>query len=140
MALTIGQLGKATGTNVETIRYYERIGLLPKPVRTNGNYRSYGGAELGRLSFIRRARDLGFPLDQVRALLALSDDRSNDCSNIDRMAQQHLGEVERKIADLVALRRELKAVISSCGGGKVADCRIVEALAPEGWDKPERGT
>jgi Cu(I)-responsive transcriptional regulator len=130
MALTIGDLGKATGTNAETIRYYERIGLLPKPPRTSGNYRDYGQAELGRLSFIRRARDLGFSLDQVRALLGLSDDRARDCADVDRIAEAHLLEVDRKLADLTALRRELKAVIDSCGGGSVADCRIIEALAP----------
>jgi DNA-binding transcriptional MerR regulator len=79
MALTIGDLGKTTRTKVETIRYYERIGLLPEPPRTSGNYRDYGQCELGRLSFIRRARDLGFSLDQVRALLGLSDDRTRDC-------------------------------------------------------------
>jgi Cu(I)-responsive transcriptional regulator len=130
MALTIGDLGKATGTKAETIRYYERIGLLPKPPRTSGNYRDYGQAELGRLSFIRRARDLGFSLDQVRALLGLSDDRMRDCADVDRIAEAHLLEVDRKLADLTALRRELKAVIDSCGGGSVADCRIIEALAP----------
>jgi Cu(I)-responsive transcriptional regulator len=130
MALTIGDLGKATATKVETIRYYERIGLLPKPPRTSGNYRDYGQAELGRLSFIRRARDLGFSLDQVRALLGLSDDRSRDCAGVDRIATAHLAEVDRKIADLTALRRELRAVIDSCDGGLVADCRIIEALGP----------
>jgi len=131
MALTIGDLGKATGTKIETIRYYERIGLLPKPPRTRGNYRNYGSAELGRLSFIRRARDLGFSIDQVRALLALSDDRQRDCATVDRIAAEHLREVERKLADLAALRRELKAVIDSCEGGTVADCRIIEALGPD---------
>lgn len=126
----IGDLGKATNTKVETVRYYERIGLLPKPVRSSGNYRTYGAAELGRLSFIRRARDLGFSLDQVRALLSLSDDRTCDCAGIDRIANEHLREVDRKLADLGALRRELKAVIESCDGGTVAECRIIEALAP----------
>lgn len=130
MALTIGDLGKATNTKVETVRYYERIGLLPKPPRSTGNYRSYGAVELGRLSFIRRARDLGFSLDQVRALLGLSDDRSCDCAGIDRIANEHLREVDRKIADLKALRRELKAVIDSCDGGSVGECRIIEALGP----------
>ncbi len=130
MALTIGDLGKATGTKVETVRYYEKIGLLPKPPRTGGNYRDYGEAELGRLSFIRRARDLGFSLDQVRALLKLSDDEGHDCAGIDRIAHAHLLEVDRKLADLTALRRELKAVIDSCQGGIIADCRIVEALGP----------
>lgn len=130
MVITIGDLAKSTGTKVETIRYYERIGLLPTPARTHGNYRSYGEAELGRLSFIRRGRDLGFSLDQVRALLALSDDHLQDCANIDAIARTHLQEVERKIADLSALRRELKAVLTSCKGGTVGDCRIIETLGP----------
>lgn len=131
MALTIGDLGKATNTKVETVRYYERIGLLPKPARTSANYRDHGQTELGRLSFIRRARDLGFSLDQVRALLKLSDDRACDCAGIDRIANEHLHEVDRKLADLASLRKELKAVIASCDGGIVGDCRIIEALAPD---------
>jgi Cu(I)-responsive transcriptional regulator len=130
MALTIGEMGKATNTKIETIRYYERISLLPKPPRTTNNYRDYGKAALARLSFIRRSRDLGFSLDQVRALLSLSDDRSCDCAGIDGIANEHLLEVDRKIADLQALRRELKAVIDSCDGGTVAECRIIEALGP----------
>lgn len=130
MALTIGDLGKATGTKVETIRYYERIGLLPKPPRTSGNYRDYGSAELGRLSFVRRARDLGFSLDQVRALLDLSDDRQRDCASVDILANEHLAEIDRKLADLKALRRELSSLIASCQGGTVSECRILEALAP----------
>jgi Cu(I)-responsive transcriptional regulator len=128
--LTIGQLAKATATQVETIRYYEKIGLLAAPPRTAGNYRSYGQRELARLSFIRRARDLGFPLDQVRALLALSDDRCQDCATVDTIATEHLREVDRKIADLTALRRELSALVASCKGGAIAECRILEALAP----------
>lgn len=130
MAFTIGDMGKATGTKIETIRYYERIGLLPKPSRTSSNYRDYGQAELARLSFVRRARDLGFSLDQVRALLSISGDRSGDCAGIDRIATEHLLEVDRKLADLTALRKELKAVIESCAGGTIADCRIIEALGP----------
>jgi Cu(I)-responsive transcriptional regulator len=132
MAHTIGELAKATGTKVETVRYYEKIGLLPKPARTSSNYRDYGTAALGRLSFIRRARDLGFSLDQVRGLLAMSDDRTRDCAGIDALASQHLREVDRKLADLAALRRELKAVIESCHGGTIAQCRIIEALGPAG--------
>ena len=130
MTLTIGDLGRATRTKTETIRYYERIGLLPKPPRTAGNYRDYGSAELGRLSFIRRARDLGFSLEQVRALLRLSDDQQCDCSGIDQIAREHLREVDRKLVDLIALRRELKLLVESCEGGTVAECRIVEALGP----------
>lgn len=130
-ALSIGDLGKATGTTVETIRYYERIGLLPAPARSGaGRYRSYGKDQLGRLSFVRRARDLGFTLDQVRHLLDLADDRSRDCAAVDAIARRHLAEVERKIADLEALRRELADLVGQCGHGTVAECRIIEALSP----------
>lgn len=130
--MKIGELAKATATKVETVRYYEQTGLLPSPARTSGNYRSYSEEHLARLSFIRRARDLGFSIEQVRALLDLSDDRSRDCATIDRIATEHLREIDRKLADLTALRRELSALITSCGGGTVAQCRIIEALAPAG--------
>ena len=130
MALTIGDLGKATNTKVETIRYYERIGLLAKPDRTGGNYRAYGQDALARLSFIRRARDLGFSLDQVRELLTLASQDQRDCGSVDAIANSHLAEIDRKLADLAALRRELSAVIASCTGGKIAECRILESLAP----------
>lgn len=126
----IGDLAKRTGTKVETIRYYERIGLLPAPGRTAGNYRAYDLGHLGRLSFIRRARDLGFSLDQVRALLGLADQRDRSCVAVDAIARQHLAEVERKLADLTALRAELADVIGRCGQGTVAECRIIETLAP----------
>ena len=132
--MRIGELGKATATKVETIRYYEQTGLLPPPARTISNYRSYGEAHMARLSFIRRARDLGFGIEQVRALLDLADDRTRDCATVDRIATAHLEAVDRKIADLTALRRELTALIGSCKGGLVADCGIVEALGPTvGW-------
>ncbi len=128
--LAIGDLAKRTGTKVETIRYYERIGLLPAPGRTEGNYRSYDERHLGRLSFVRRARDLGFSLDQVRELLGLADDRDRSCEAVDVIARQHLAEVERKIEALTALREELADVIGRCRRGTVAECRIIEALAP----------
>lgn len=130
MGLTIGKLSNATGTKPVTIRFYEKSGLLGKPDRTGGNYRAYGQADLDRLSFIRRARNLGFSIEQVRALLTLSDDAKQDCARVDEIAGEHLREVERKLADLKALRRELKAVITSCSGGTVGDCRIIETLAP----------
>lgn len=128
--LTIGDLAKARGTRVETVRYYERIGLLPVPVRTAGNYRTYAAWHLGRLSFIRRARPLGFSLDQVRELLALADQRERSCEAVDAIAGEHLAEVERRITDLKALRRELSDIIGQCRQGTVAECRIIEALAP----------
>lgn len=135
---TIGELAAATGTKVETTRYYERIGLLAAPRRTRGNYRAYANADLARLSFIRRARDLGFGLDKVRELLGLSDQKHLSCEAVDVIARAHLAEVDRKIADLKALRRELDSVISQCGCGTIADCKIIEALAPPGVRRPRR--
>jgi Cu(I)-responsive transcriptional regulator len=128
--LSIGELARITNTKIVTVRYYERIGLLPPPARTSGNYRAYARRHLERLSFIRRGRDLGFSLDEVRALLRLSDDRSQSCAEVDRIARLHLSEVERKLADLVSLRTQLKQLIGQCRQGTVADCRIIEALAP----------
>ena len=128
--MKIGELATITGTKAETIRFYEKIGLLAEPARTGGNYRAYGPAHLSRLSFIRRSRDLGFSLEQVRALLSLSDDRSQPCEAIDSMAREHLRAVDAKIADLMALKRELEALVGQCDSGSVSDCRIVEALEP----------
>ena len=130
----IGDLANRTDTKVETIRYYERIGILPAPDRTSGNYRSYGLEHLGRLSFIRRARDLGFSIEKVRHLLSLSDQRNRSCSSVDAIARKHLADVDRKIVDLRALRRELSSIIDRCGRGTIADCRIIEALSPERSD------
>lgn len=129
--LTIGDLARTTATKIETIRYYERIGLMPRPPRTGaGNYRSYTDGHLARLSFVRRSRDLGFTLDQIRALLALADQRDRDCEAVDAIARDRLVDVERKIADLTALRRELRDLIGQCRHGTVAECRIIEALSP----------
>lgn len=128
--MKIGELAAATTTKVETVRYYEKIGLLASPARTLANYRSYGADHLARLSFIRRARDLGFTLEAVRELLALSDDTSRSCEAIDGIARLHLTEVDRKIADLMSLRNELGRVIGSCQQGTVGDCKIIETLAP----------
>jgi Cu(I)-responsive transcriptional regulator len=135
---SIGDLAKATDTKVETIRYYERIGLLPEPKRTAGNYRSYEAAHLGRLSFIRRARELGFSIDQVRNLLGLADQKDRSCETVDSIAREHLADVDRKIADLKGLRRELDSLIRQCHHGTIAECRILDALAPrEGQDNAQ---
>ena len=128
--LTIGKLASATGTKVETIRYYEQIGLLAAPARSAGNYRTYEGEHLRRLSFIRRARDLGFSIDQVRELMELADRRDQSCIAVDVIANQHRDAITRKIADLMALAGELDMLIDSCSRNTVADCRIIEALAP----------
>jgi DNA-binding transcriptional MerR regulator len=127
---TIGELARIAGAKVETIRYYERIGLLPSPARTRGNYRAYGRSHLERLSFIRRGRELGFSLDVVWDLLRLSDDRKRSCAEIDELARVHLADVENKLADLVGLSRVLHQLIDQCQHGTVADCRIIQVLAP----------
>ncbi len=128
--MKIGELATRATTNIETVRYYEKIGLMPVPGRTSANYRAYGSDHLARLSFIRRARDLGFGLDAIRQLLAMSDDRSQSCEAVDGVARAHLIEVARKIADLNALRIELDRVLESCGHGSIDNCKIIEALAP----------
>jgi DNA-binding transcriptional MerR regulator len=127
--MRIGELAKATETNVETVRYYEKIGILPKPARTSANYRFYGGDHLARLSFIRRARNLGFTLEALRELLTLSDDKEQSCEAIDAVSRAHLAQVDLKISDLRALRSELSRIIVSCQQGTVADCKIIETLS-----------
>jgi Cu(I)-responsive transcriptional regulator len=130
--LRIGDLAKATGTKAVTIRYYEQIGLLPAPARTEGNYRAYSQEHTRRLRFIRRCRDLGFPLDQIRGLLRLASQEDRACSEVDRITAQHLTEIEQKIADLKRLAEELRRLSACChGNGIIADCRIIEALSPD---------
>ena len=130
--LKIGDLARATETKVVTIRYYERIGLLAAPDRSAGNYRSYDAAALDRLRFIRRCRDLGFSLDQVRALLDLSSDVDRPCAHVDRITAIQLAKVERKSADLEALAQELRRSSASCnGGGTISNCRILESIEPD---------
>jgi len=131
---SIGDLAQATDTKVETIRYYERVGLLPQPARTAGNYRVYDATQLARLGFIRRSRELGFSIDQVRALLGLSDQKDRTCAGVDAIAREHLAEVDAKIASLKRLRRELDEIIRGCDVGTIADCRIIDALAPHTRD------
>lgn len=126
--LSIGALAKRTGTKVQTIRYYEQIGLLPEPGRTQGGQRRYAEPDLDRLAFIRHARQLGFTLDAIRELLELSDNPHHSCADIDRIAQGQLREVEQRIARLEALRSELKRMISECRMETVAECRVLEVL------------
>src|SRR4051794_4141606 len=108
--MNIGELARVADTKAETIRYYERIGLLPSPPRTAGNYRDYSGEHVSRLTFTRRARDLGFSIEQIRALLNLADDEGRSCEAVDAIAREHLADVKRKLADLSALRRELDSL------------------------------
>ena len=137
--LTIGALSIRTGVKIETIRFYERIGILAKPPRSAAGHRIYSQEQLMRLGFIRRSRELGFSLDEVRRLLQLVDGGRYTCAEVKAITLDHLGEVRRKIADLRRLERTLAAVAGKCRGGKVPDCPIVEALFdPRTEFTPER--
>lgn len=126
--LSIGTLAKRTGAKVQTIRYYEQIGLMPEPGRTEGGQRRYGNAGLDRLAFIRHSRELGFSLEAIRELLDLSDSPERSCAQIDAVAQRQLHEVEARITRLKALRIELRRMLDECSADRVADCRILEVL------------
>ncbi|MCO4099524.1 MAG: helix-turn-helix domain-containing protein [Gemmatimonas sp.] len=129
--LVIGELATRTATSPETIRYYERIGLLPPPQRRgSGRYRMYSAADVVRLAFVRRARALGFSTDAVRDLLGLADDPERPCGEVGQLARAHLMAVEDKLAQLTALRDELQRVIGACAGKHaMAECRILGALS-----------
>ncbi|MBI1729342.1 helix-turn-helix domain-containing protein [Candidatus Acetothermia bacterium] len=125
---SIGQVSLRTGCNIETIRYYERIGLLPEPPRSYGGHRLYSGSLVKRLNFIRRARQLGFHLDEVRELLSLVDSKSDSCADVKEMTLSHLREVDQKLADLRKLKRVLGEMASQCDRGQVPECPVIEAL------------
>jgi DNA-binding transcriptional MerR regulator len=127
--MKIGELGRLTGTKVETIRFYEASDLLPPPARTASNYRSYGDVHLRRLSFIRRARQLGISLEDVRELLSLNDIPQQSCAAVDTIAKSHLSVIERKIEDLEKMKLELSRIIGACQSGDVGQCKIIEALS-----------
>ncbi len=143
--LGIGELARRTGTKVQTIRYYEEIGLLPPPPRTAGNQRRYDRGRRQRLAFIRHARELGFSLDAIRTLLDLVDRPDQPCEKADAVARARLVEVESRIARLLALREELQRMVRECRGGRVAQCRVIEVLADHGrclyadHQAPEKG-
>lgn len=126
--LTIGVLAKKTGTKVQTIRYYEQIGIMPEPGRTEGGQRRYGDTELDRLAFIRHARQLGFGLDAIRELLDLSDHPDRPCAEADAIARRQLRQVAQRMARLDALKTELERMIHECSGGRTADCRVLTVL------------
>ena len=126
--MTIGPLSKQTGCNIETIRYYERIGIMPPPPRTEGGHRLYREEHLKRLTFIRRSRELGFTLKDVRNLLSLVDGDDFTCDEVKTMTLEHAGDVRRKIADLRKMERVLKDMVSQCDRGDVPDCPVIDAL------------
>lgn len=125
---TIGELSRLTGVNIETIRYYEKIKLLPAPLRTEGGHRLYGPRERRTLAFIRRARELGFTLDEIRALLDLGGPGKASCAEVKEIAAHHLDDIRAKIADLKKLERLLASTIAKCSGRKVPECPVVDIL------------
>jgi MerR family transcriptional regulator, mercuric resistance operon regulatory protein len=125
---TIGMLSKRTGVNVETIRYYERIGILPKPARSEGGHRLYAEEYQQRLLFVRRARELGFSLDEVRALLGLIG-RHGACAKVKSITDQHIAGIRRRIIELSRLKRALSALVARCRGDQIPECPILDALA-----------
>ena len=127
--LTIGRAAEAAGCKVQTIRYYEQIGLLRHPPRSEGNQRLFAQEDIRRLAFIRHARALGFPLQAIRDLLSLGDEPEQSCEAADAIAKAQLGDVEQRIEYLQALRRELKRMVEQCRGGRIADCRVIEVLS-----------
>lgn len=128
--MKIGELSAATATQIETIRYYEREGLLPAPARTQGNFRSYEAPHLERLQFIRHCRGLDMSLDEVRVLLRVKDDAADDCGDVNAVLDSHISHVSTRIKELRQLERQLKALRQRCGGVQGAeDCGILQGLA-----------
>ena len=127
--MTIGGLARSSGVKVTTIRYYESIGLIDPPDRSDGGQRLYDKAATLRMTFIRHARDLGFSLDAIRELIALSSNRERSCATIDEIARRHAADIRHRIKRLKALEREMERMIKSCSVDKVADCRVLAVLA-----------
>ena len=124
----IGEMSRRTGVNIETIRYYERIGIMPEPGRTPGGNRQYDDDHLKRLFFIRRCRELGFRIGEIRALLAMVDECDLSCAEVHGITVAHLSDIRTKIADLRKLEKALQEMAAECSRGDVPDCPIVETL------------
>jgi DNA-binding transcriptional MerR regulator len=133
---SIGQLSKRTGVKIPTIRYYEQMGLIDAPERSEGNQRRYTKDGLSRLSFIRHSRELGFSVEDIRGLLNLSQHPEKPCHDAHSIAAQHLKDVQTRIAKLRRLERELKR-ITQCDADNVADCAVIETLADHGLCETE---
>ena len=125
----IGVLSTETGVNIETIRYYERIGVMPKPPRTEGRHRVYDSDNLKRLTFIRRGRELGFSIDEIRDLLGLVRGHGLTCAEVKGMTEQHVAGIRSKVKDLKRLERVLRQLAAQCHGTQVPDCPILEVLS-----------
>ena len=125
---SIGELSRRTGVNIETIRYYEKIKMLQAPPRTEGGHRVYGATETRTLAFIRRSRELGFTLDEIRALLDLGGPGKASCAEVREIAKHHLKDIRAKISDLMKLERLLAKTIARCSGKAVPDCPVLDIL------------
>lgn len=130
-SMKIGEAASESGCHLETIRYYERVGLLPRPKRLANGYRQYTRAEVDRLRFIARARELGFSLDEVRNLIRLGERADLSCAEVDRVAREQLAKVEMRIREMKRIARELKKTIDSCKQQSCGDCAILGALQGE---------
>jgi MerR family mercuric resistance operon transcriptional regulator len=137
-AIPIGELSRRTGCNIETIRYYERIGLMPAPPR-RGRYRSYGGGDVVRLGFVRRARELGFTFNEVRALLGLAAGGDATCAEVRDLATVHLKDVRARIADLKRMERVLADSVRACDAGQEPGCPLIDTLYAEPRAPAPRG-
>lgn len=127
--MTIGGLARASGVKVTTIRYYESIGLIDPPDRSDGGQRLYDKNAIERMNFIRHARDLGFSLDAIRELIALASNRERSCAKIDEIARRHAADIRHRIGRLKALEREMERMIKSCSVNRVSECRVLAVLA-----------
>jgi MerR family mercuric resistance operon transcriptional regulator len=134
--VTVGELSRRTGVNIETIRYYEKIGMLPAPPRTGGGHRVYGPKETRILVFIRRGRELGFTLDEIRALIDLGEPGKGSCAEVREIARHHLKDIRAKIGDLVRLEGLLSQTVAQCSGEKVPDCPVLDILDVQRVRKP----
>lgn len=133
--MQIGAAAAASGCHIETIRYYERIGLLPKPTRSQGGFRHYTETQVERLRFITRGRTLGFSLDEIRSLLRLADDPSLGCADVDGLAHRHLADIEQRMDELQRIAHELRRTIAACAGGQRGACAILGALKNAGMER-----
>jgi MerR family mercuric resistance operon transcriptional regulator len=127
--VTIGVLSRRTGVNIETIRYYERIGLLPAPLRSEGRHRLYDRDRWQQLSFVRRSRELGFSIEEIRALLGLAEQGDRSCGEVRAITEGHLADIRGKIADLQKLERVLSKLARACKANRMTACPVLEALS-----------
>jgi len=129
MSMAIGDLSRLTGVKVPTIRYYESVGLLPQPSRTESNRRRYDDFAVNRLKFIRHARELGFEVDAIRELLDLAEQPQRSCAKVDALAREHLQAITSRIERLTALKTEVEQMIKACAKGRIAKCRVIDVLS-----------